>query len=76
MFKHIYESIISCELCDSELIGAAGKLLEAIHINIAEFISLYRDKQKYIERIKIMTFQQEQRKELMKLKHQLDMEKI
>jgi len=76
MFKHIYEAIITCELVDSELVGSASKLLEAIHINIAEFISLYRDKQRYIERIKMLTFQQEQRKELMALKHKYDMEKM
>ena len=51
-------------------------MLESIHINIAEFIQLYRDKQHFIERIKIMVFQQEQKKELMKLKHQYDMEKL
>lgn len=76
MFKHIYEAIITCELCDSELVQAASKLLESIHVNIAEFISLYRDKTRYIERIKIMTFQQEQKKELMALKHKYDMEKL
>ena len=64
MFKHVYSSIISCELVDSELVGSASKLLEAIHVNIAEFLSLYRDKMKYVERVKLMTFQQEQRKEL------------
>ena len=76
MFKHVYSSIISCELVDSELVSSASKLLEAIHINIAEFLSLYKDKMKYIERIKIMTFQQEQRKELMRIKHEYDMKKI
>lgn len=76
MFKHVYEAIITCELVDSELIGSASKLLESIHVNIAEFISLYRDKTRYIERIKIMTFQQEQKKELMALKHKYDMEKL
>ena len=76
MFKHVYENIVSSELCDSELISAASKLLEAIHINIAEFLSLYRDKMKYVERVKLMTFQQEQRKELLQLKHSLDMKKL
>lgn len=76
MFKHIYENIISSDLLDSELIGAASKLLESIHINIAEFISFYKDKQRYIDRVKIMIFQQEQKKELMILKHQQDLEKL
>ena len=76
LFKHIYMNITSSDLIDSELIAAAAKMLESIHINIAEFIQLYRDKQHFIERIKIMVFQQEQKKELMKLKHQYDMEKL
>ncbi len=76
MFKHIYENIISSDLLDSELISAASKLLESIHINIAEFISFYKDKQRYIDRVKIMVFQQEQKKELMILKHQQDLEKL
>ena len=76
MFKHVYSSIISCELVDSELVGSASKLLEAIHVNIAEFLSLYRDKMKYVERVKLMTFQQEQRKELIQMKHDLDMKKL
>ena len=76
LFKHIYMNITSSDLIDSELIAAAAQMLVSIHINIAEFIQLYRDKQHFIERIKIMVFQQEQKKELMKLKHQYDMEKL
>lgn len=76
LFKHIYMNITSSDLIDSELIAAAAKMLESIHINIAEFVQLYRDKQHFIEKIKIMVFQQEQKKELMKLKHQYDMEKL
>ena len=75
MFKHIYENIISSDLLDSELISAAAKMLESVHINIAEFISMYKDRQRFIERIKLMVFQQEQKKELMALKHKYDMEK-
>lgn len=38
MFKHIADSILTTDLVDSELVQAASKLLESIHINIAEFI--------------------------------------
>ena len=76
IFKHIYESIMTTDLIDSELVGAVSKLLESIHINIAEFIELYKDRAKYVEKIKLMIFQQEQKKELMLLKHKLDLEKI
>ena len=76
MFKHIAESILTTDLVDSELVQAASKLLESIHINIAEFIYLYRSKQQFVDKIKVMIFQQEQKKELMLLKHKLDLEKI
>lgn len=75
MYKHIYESIICSDLLDSELISAASKLLESIHINIAEFLSLYKDKQRYIDKVKIMTFQHQLKLEIMEKKHKQDMEK-
>lgn len=74
IFKHIAENIMSSELLDAELIGSASKLLESIHINIAEFISLYRDKQKYIDKIRTMIFQQNLKKELMEIKHKQTLE--
>ena len=76
MFSHIAESILTTDLVDSELVQAASKLLESIHINIAEFIQLYRSKQQFVDKIKVMIFQQEQKKELMLLKHKLDLEKL
>ena len=76
MFKHIYENIVSSDLLDPELVQAASKLLESIHINIAEFLQMYRDRSRFIEKIKVMIFQQEQKKELMLLKHKYDMEKL
>lgn len=75
MYKHVYESIICSDLIDSELISAASKLLESIHVNIAEFLALYKDKQRYIDKIKIMTFQHQLKLELMEKKHKQDMEK-
>ena len=56
MFKHVYESICSSDLIDSELVSSISKLLEGIHINIAEFISLYKDKQRYVDKVRLMIF--------------------
>lgn len=75
MFRHVYDNIVSTDLLDSELISAAAKMLESVHINIAEFLQMYRDRQRFIEKIKLMVFQQEQKKELLTLKHKFDMEK-
>lgn len=76
IYRHVTESILATDLVDAELINAAAKLLESIHINIAEFISMYRDKQKFVDKIKFAIFQQQQKKEMMLLKHKLELEKI
>lgn len=76
IYRHIYNNIIASDLLDSELIGAAAKMLESIHINIAEFLSLYKERQRYADKIQLMILQQNQKKELMQLKHQLDLEKL
>ena len=56
MYKHVYENVTSSELIDSELLGSASKLLESIHLNVGEFISFYKDRQKFTEKIKLMIF--------------------
>lgn len=56
IFLHIKENIVSSDLIDSELIQGAAKFLEAVHVNIAEFISIYKQKSKFIEKIKLMIF--------------------
>lgn len=74
LFKHVHASLVTCDLVDPEAIQAAAKLLEGIHINIAEFISMYKERQRYVDKIRILVFQQEQKKELMAIKHKYDME--
>lgn len=76
IFKHVYTSIISTDLVDSELISSAAKLLESIHINISEFLTVYKEKQRFADKMKLMIFQQEQRKEMLELKHKYDLEKL
>jgi len=56
LFKHIYNNVITSDLIDSELIESAAKMLESIHINIAEFLEMYRERQRFIEKIKLMVF--------------------
>lgn len=56
MFRHVYENIVSSDLLDSELISSAAKMLESVHINIAEFLQMYRDRQRFIEKLKLMVF--------------------
>lgn len=59
MITHVHDCFCSSELVDSDLLHAASTFIESMHINIAEFISLYRDKQKFIEKVKLMAYAQE-----------------
>ena len=74
VFKHIVENITSSDLIDSELVHSAAALVESMHLNIAEFISIYKQKSKFVEKIKLMIFQQQQKIDLMNLKHRHDLE--
>lgn len=76
VFKHIVENITSSDLIDSELVHSAAALVESMHLNIAEFISIYKQKSKFVEKIKLMIFQQQQKIDLMNLKHKHDLELI
>lgn len=53
---------------------SAAAFLESIHVNVAEFISIYKAKTKFVEKIKLMVFQQQQRIELAELKHRHNLE--
>lgn len=74
IFFHIKENIVSTDLIDSELIQGAAKFLEAVHVNIAEFISIYKQKSKFVEKVKLMIFNQQQKIELANLKHKQNLE--
>ena len=76
VLRHVAESILATPLIDSEAVQAYSKLMESIHVNITEFISLYKSKSDFINRIKFQLFQQQQKKELMLFKHNLDMERL
>ena len=76
VLRHVADSILATPLIDSEAVQAYSKLMESIHVNINEFISLYKSKADFINRIKFQLFQQQQKKELMLFKHNLDLEKM
>lgn len=76
VIRHVAQSILATPLIDSEAVQAYSKLIESIHVNIAEFIQVYREKQNFVNKIKFSIFQQEQKKEFALFKHNLDLEKI
>lgn len=74
MFEHIHENFCASDLIDSELLHAAAAFMESLHINISEFVSLYKDKQKFVEKVKLMVFSQKQKIEMMEKKQQMAIE--
>ena len=76
ILSHVANSILATSLIDSEAVQAYSKLLESIHLNIVEFLQVYKDKQNFINKVKYAIFQQQQKKDLMMFKHQLELEKI
>lgn len=71
VMQHVAQSILATPLIDSEAVQAYSKLMESIHISIAEFIQVYKDKQNFINKIKFAMFDQQQKKDLLLYKHQL-----
>ena len=71
VMRHVAQSILATPLIDSEAVQAYSKLIESIHISIAEFISVYKDKQNFINKIKYAMFDQQQKKDLLLYKHEL-----
>ena len=76
IIKHVHDNIVTTDLLDSETIDSFSHLLEAAHLMITEYINLYKDRLYFLDKIKYAMFQQEQKKELMMLKHKLEVEKI
>ena len=76
IIKHVHASILATPLIDSEAVQAFGKLVESIHISIAEFIGVYRDKQNFINKVKYAVFDKEIKKELLRYKADLQKELI
>lgn len=74
--RYIYQQIIDSELVDSELVGSFSKLLEAVHIQISEYIGLYKDRQNFYYKVKLEAIKQQNKLEQMKLKQEFDLEKI
>ena len=74
--KYVYQQIVDSELVDSELVGSFSKLLEAVHIQISEYIGLYKDRQNFYGKVRLEAMKHQYKIEQMKLKNQLDIEKI
>lgn len=74
--RYIYQQLIDSELVDSELVGSFSKLLEAVHVQIQEYIGLYKDRQNFYYKVRMEDIKQKNKLEQMRLKHEFDLEKL
>lgn len=74
--QHIYQQLVDSELVDAELVGSFSKLMEAFHLQVSEYIGIYKDRQNFLSKIQLEALKQKNKLEQMKLKHQMDLEKI
>ena len=76
VIKHIYENIVCTELVDSELIHAAAAFIESCHLNVKEYIDLYKDRLKFYDKVQFEMLQQKHRRELLETKQKFEREKL
>lgn len=75
VIKHIYDNIICTELVDSDLIHAAAAFIESCRLNVHEYIDVYRDRVKFLNKVEFEMLQQKHRMQLLEKKYELDMKK-
>lgn len=76
IITHLYNNVISTDLIDTELVNATATLIEIAHRNIKEYIELYRDRMRFYDKVRFEYIQTENKKELIRLKHSLEMERM
>lgn len=76
MIGTVYGIISSCDVLDSETVSAAASLIGETRQLIAEYTSLYKQRIKFFDNMKLEMLKQEHRKELLELKQKYDLEKM
>lgn len=75
--RRIYDQLTDSEMMiDGELVGSLSKLLEATHLTVSEYITLYRDRMGFYDKVRLEMLKHQQKRELMERKHQMDLEKL
>ena len=75
MLGNVYGIISSCDVLDSETVGAAASLIGETRQLIAEYTGLYKQRVKFFDNVKMEMLKQKNKEDLMRLKYQLDREK-
>lgn len=76
MISNVYSIISSCDVLDAETVAASASLIGETRQLIAEYTSLYKQRIKFFDNVKMEMLKQEHRKELLELKQKYDLEKL
>lgn len=74
VLTHLYKNIITTDvtLVDPELINATATFISSCRDSIKEWIDLYKDHVKFLNKIQIMMLEQKHKKELLDYKYSLE----
>ena len=75
MIRHVYDNITSTDLIDARLVSSAAQFIKECRASVESYLTLYQDRMKFFDKIRIMQLEQEQKKELleMRFKHEREM---
>lgn len=76
MITNVYGIISSCDVLDSETVAASAALIGETRQLIAEYTSLYKQRVKFFDNVKMEMLKQEHRKEILDIKQRYDLEKM
>ena len=72
LIKHLYTNIVSTDLIDAEVVDSAANLIAATHDNVAEYISLYRDREQFYEKVQLALLKHRHNLEYLERKYELE----
>ena len=75
MIQHVYDNIVSTDLIDAKLVTAAAQFIKECRASVESYLTLYQDRLKFFDKVRLMQLEQEQKKELleMRFKHEREM---
>jgi hypothetical protein len=72
LIKHLYTNIVSTDLIDAEVVDSAANLIAATHDNVAEYITLYRDREQFYEKVQLALLKHRHNLEYLERKYELE----
>ena len=68
---HLYNTIVSSELIDAELVASAASFITAAQSSISEYLTLYRERMRFYDTIRIKMLEHENKEKELRLKAEL-----